>query len=98
MWKITKAAEFPVLSMRLKTANDLSHLKASDLSPDVNFAGKDGKIVVDDIKATVQGKTIEIEAHGHFSLKEFSVEAPSLLGIAVSDTIRITSKTVWEQP
>ncbi|MEO5667920.1 MAG: YceI family protein [Bdellovibrionota bacterium] len=95
MVEVTKGAEFPLVTVRLNVTTE-PRPQAADLKPTVTFAGITGPMKIETIEVKESPESISVKTSGSFRLKDFSIPAPSLLGVAVKDVVRIDTDLVWK--
>lgn len=93
MLEVTKAAQFPLIS--INTVN-LDPEKLNSAVFEIEFAGTKKTIKGIPLNKTVHGKTTDISTAFSILLSDFRIERPSLLGVSIDDKVEINVKTQWE--
>lgn len=96
MIHVTRALEFPMVVLRIKTS---APAPTKDFSADVSveFAGEKRLLPQIPFKVTMQGDKQSVDGTIPLVLSEFRVERPSLLTMAVEDRVPVAFHSVWQK-
>ena len=94
MLEVTKGSANPMIVVRTKFS-DPQNFEGLSVDSTIQFAGKEHEYK--GIKVTVTGKDGPLHVHGSvpLKLKDFAIEAPTLLGIAIDDSTPVDFDLVW---
>lgn len=93
MQEVTKAAQFPLISL---STSHLDPENPGNAVFEIEFAGVKKEIKNIPVKKTGSAKVVDIETTFSILLSDFKIERPTLLGVAIDDKVNITVKTQWE--
>lgn len=94
MLEITKGLQFPLVTFHGKFS---AGQPPSELSGEAEFSGHRHTIQLKEIKWSGTETQPKVTALASFGLKDFGIEAPSLLGVAMSDEIKLSIEAEFKK-
>lgn len=88
MQKVTRAPEFPLVSVRVKFENKITANQVN-ATYEITFAGKTQSFSAKEFKANLNHKDLKIDGDIIIQLTKFEIEPPSLLGVMIKNEIPI---------
>jgi hypothetical protein len=95
MLEVTKAAEHPLVSVKVEIAR-AANLGTIDASAEVNFAGKTHVYDHVRISGSSQGTKTTVTGRIPLMLSHFDIERPSLLSIKIDDSVPVDFELTWD--
>lgn len=96
MRETTKAALFPVVSVRGKLPKELLNEK-TEIDLDIEFAGVKKHYSQVPFRFVQNRGMLDVSGSLNLSLKDFGIQAPSLLGVSIDDLVPLKIETHWEK-
>jgi hypothetical protein len=96
MQKITKAASIPLVSLRFHAPKDLQTWNEKNVNAELTFAGENKQITFKKLLTVTKNNSIENDIEFSFSLTDFKVDRPGLLGVPLNDNVVMTIKAEWK--
>ncbi|MCO5144499.1 MAG: hypothetical protein M9962_15590 [Oligoflexia bacterium] len=97
MLETTKGALNPMVVLKGEIPKTFFQGRLHKLNLKLLFAGKENPLVIEEINPKKSTKGYEIDFNFPLSLTEYELERPALLMVPVSDEIKITVKSTWEE-
>lgn len=97
MLQVTKGAEFPLVSVRVKVPESAASSSTLRLDVEVQFAGRTVQYKQVALQMVVTGNQVRITGTVAATLTDFNIDPPSLLTIAVKNEIPVRLDMTWHQ-
>lgn len=95
MLQVTRGAEFPLVSVRLRLPESAVESSAIDCDLEVEFAGQTARYKAVPFHQVKEGLSRHISGTVPAKLSDFGIPLPSLLAVPVKDEMPVTVETTW---
>ena len=97
MLQVTRGAQFPLVTVRVRLPEDAGAAATIYADLDVEFAGQTAHYKQVALQHVAQGKDTKISGTIPATLTDFKIEPPSLLAIPVKNEIPVRVEMTWRQ-
>ena len=97
MLQVTRGAQFPLVSVRTKLAEDASPSDTIQADLEVEFAGQSAHYEHVSFKRLTQGNEIRISGTIPVTLSDFKIDPPSLLSLPVKNEVPVRVEMTWRK-
>jgi hypothetical protein len=95
MLQVTRGAEFPLVSVRLRVSESAVDSATVDCDLEVEFAGQTARYKAVPFHQVVEGAARRISGTVPAKLSDFKIPLPSLLAVPVKDDMPVSVETTW---
>jgi hypothetical protein len=93
--QVTRGAEFPLVSVRLRVPESAVDAATIDCDLEVEFAGQTARYKAVPFRLATEGGTRRISGTVPARLSDFKIPPPSLLAVPVKDDMPVSVETTW---
>lgn len=97
MLQVTRGAEFPIVTVRVRLSEDQTAAATIYLDLEVQFAGRTAEYKRVPFQVFTQGGETRISGTIPATLSDFKIDPPSLLAIPIRNEIPVQVDSVWEK-
>lgn len=95
MVQVTRGAQFPIVSVRVRLPDTALSATSLDCDLEVEFAGKTAHYSHLPMQQTIQGQSHRITGVIPATLTDFSIEPPSFLTMPIKNQIPVRVEMTW---
>jgi hypothetical protein len=96
MLEVTRGAEFPMVTVRTRLAEDASARANINADLEIQFAGQTVQYHQVPFQVATQGKQIQISGIIPATVSDFKIVPPSLLGMKIKNEIPVRVEMTWQ--
>lgn len=97
MQQVTKAGQFPIVTVRTQLPESLEGAAMIDADLQVQFAGQTAEYKQVVLQQTVHGDEVHITGTIPTKVSDFKIDPPSLFTIAIKNDVPVTVDMTWKK-
>jgi hypothetical protein len=97
MLQVTRGADFPVVSVRLRLPESAINSPTLDCDLEVQFAGNTAHFAHVAFQQTIQGNTHHLTGTVPATLTDFKIPPPTFLTVPIKNEIPVKVDTTWQR-
>jgi hypothetical protein len=95
MLQVTRGAEFPLVSVRLRLPESAADSATIDCDLEIEFAGQTARYKAVPFRQVTEGSTRRVSGTVPAKLSDFRIPPPSLLAVPVKDDMPVSVEMTW---